>query len=48
MVVAAVLICSDPECAERLELVGTPPELDTWGCECGVGCLVLRWPDPID
>jgi hypothetical protein len=48
MVVVAVLVCSDPECADRLEVVGTPAELDAWACDCGWGCLVLGWPDPLD
>jgi hypothetical protein len=48
MVLNAILICSDPECADRLEEVGTLPELESWACECGCGRLILRWPDPPD
>jgi hypothetical protein len=47
MLYVAVLVCSDPRCAERIEAVGTLAELDTASCGCGCGYLVLGWPDPL-
>ena len=31
----AILICSDPECAEEFEGYGEPAELEHLACECG-------------
>jgi hypothetical protein len=31
----AVLICSDPECAEEFEGWGEPGDLETMACDCG-------------
>lgn len=43
----AVLICSDSACAERLEEVGTLPELESMACDCGCGLFVLGWATPL-
>jgi hypothetical protein len=43
----AVLVCSDPDCADRVEAVGSLGELETLGCECGCGLLLVAWPDPV-
>jgi len=48
MLYTAVLVCSDPDCAERVDAVGTLAELETLACECGCGLAVVGWPDPVE
>lgn len=48
MLYAAELICSDPDCAERVDAVGTLEELETLVCNCGCGLAVVGWPDPVE
>jgi hypothetical protein len=31
----AILICSDPECAEELEAFGDPADFERLACDCG-------------
>jgi hypothetical protein len=39
---AILIACSDPGCAEELELhVDAVEEIDRYGCECGYGYVVL-------
>ena len=45
-VLIARLICSDPECAERVTAEAkTMRELETLSCECGCALEILGWPD---
>lgn len=45
-VLIARLICSDPECAERITAeAATMRELETMMCDCGCGLEILGWPD---
>lgn len=47
MLHVAVMLCSDSACAERIESVGTLPELESLACDCGCGLLVLGWAAPL-
>ena len=44
----AVVMCSDDDCDEVLEVYGKLLELDTLSCDCGCGMQVLGWPEPVE
>jgi hypothetical protein len=37
----AILICSDPDCAEELEAHGEPADFEQLACECGCTLQVI-------
>jgi hypothetical protein len=45
----AVVICSDPDCSEELEVeAATLDELHTYVCGCGYAMDLVGWPDWVD
>jgi hypothetical protein len=48
MLYRALLFCSDDECTEVFEAVGTIDELQTLACDCGCGLEVVGWPEPAE
>ncbi len=47
MVGQARLVCSDGDCAVLYEASGPLGELETLGCDCGAGLLLLGWPEAV-
>jgi hypothetical protein len=37
----AILICSDPECADEVEVHGEPVDLEQLACDCGCTLQVI-------
>lgn len=45
----AVVICSDPDCSEELEIeAATIEELHAHVCGCGYAMELVGWPDWVD
>jgi hypothetical protein len=39
----AILICSDPDCAEEFEASGEPADLDKLACDCGCSLQAIAF-----
>ena len=45
----AILICSDPECAEELEALGNgPADFDRLACDCGCTFQVIAFSEHVE
>jgi hypothetical protein len=43
----AILICSDPACAEELEAWGEPADFDRLACDCGCTLQAIAYGEAV-
>ncbi len=46
--VIGLLVCSDEDCTEVFEAVGTVEELLALACDCGCGLELIGWPESVE
>ncbi len=46
--VTGLLVCSDDECTEVFEAVGTVEQLLTLACDCDCALELIGWPDRVE